>query len=155
MHIGKLKHDVNVSTAFMTLAKEDENAAEYLASFQQYRHACYFIIQAMEKFIRAKIFTLVNPNLEYFRDKNRTHSLESAVEFLIEIISDQQVIRDQVSSQLGITRYNALHNNLRYPSYSRRFDNYSILQVHAEDYDRLKTRLHSLQLFLKDLHRLT
>lgn len=132
MHIGKLRHRVNVAAEFLQLAREDERASEHLADNQQYRQACYFTIQAMEKFIRAKVFTLVNPNLEYFREKNRSHSLESAVDFLIEIVSDQEIVREQVSAQLknhvlGNTRYNHLHNNLRYPTYFQRYDSYSVL----------------------------
>lgn len=160
MHIGKLRYKVNVSSEFKALAKSDETAAEALASQGQYRQACYFIIQAMEKNIRHKVFTLVNPNIEYFRDRNRSHSLDDAADFLIEIISNDQVIQGQVSKQLkehvlGDTRYNTLHNNLRYPWYFKKYDSYSVLEVNYEDYSRLKSRLDSLKIFLDDLHLFT
>lgn len=158
MHIGIFRHQVDVSTEFTKLSKEDEAAAEALAQSNHFRQACYFLIQAMEKSIRAKIFTLVNPNLEYFRNRNRSHSLDSAVDFLVEIISTEKVIQEQVSNQLntyvlGKTKYNHLHNNLRYPAYFDKYDAYSMLDISFKDYENLKKRLQSLRLFLVDLHR--
>lgn len=50
----------------------------------------------MEKYIRAKIFKLVNLNLEYFSDKNKSHSIQSAVELLVKIISPDKVIQQQI-----------------------------------------------------------
>ncbi|KAB7663902.1 HEPN domain-containing protein [Plesiomonas shigelloides] len=158
MSIGKFRNNVSVSTEFAQLSRDDEAAADLLAERGQLRQACYFIIQAMEKSIRAKIFTLVNPNIEYFRDRNRTHSLDSAVEFLIEIISTDNIIQNQVSLQLkshvlGNTNYRYLHNNLRYPTYSHKYDTYSTLTVSLSDFTKLKNRLLLLRVFLNDLHR--
>jgi len=160
VHIGKFRHNINVALEFRSLSKADESVAEILAANEEYRHACYFIVQAMEKSIRAKIFNLVNPNIEYFRERNRTHSLESAVEFLIEIVSTNPLIQEQVSKQLneyvlGNTQYNRLHNNLRYPTYFNRYDSYSILDVYDTDFKTLKSRLNSLNNFLADLHKFT
>jgi len=160
MHIGKFRHKVNVVSEFEKVEKSDVLAAEKLALDGSYRQACYFIVQAMEKAIRAKIFNLVNPNLEYFRERNRTHSLESAVDFLIEIVSTDEIIRKQISKQLnthvlGNTRYNKLHNNLRYPSYFNKYNSYSMLDVTMDDYHRLKARYESLTQFLNELHRFT
>lgn len=158
MHIGTFRHQVDVASEFTKLSKEDEAAAAALAQSNYFRQACYFLIQAMEKSIRAKIFTLVNPNLEYFRNRNRSHSLDAAVEFLVEIISTEKVVQEQVYKQLstyvlGNTKYNHLHNNLRYPTYFDRFDAYSTLDIDYKDYETLKKRLQSLRLFLVDLHR--
>ena len=157
-HIGKFKHKVDVSIEFANLAREDEASAETLADNNQFRHACSLIVQAMEKSIRAKIFTLVNPNIEYFRSRNRTHSLDSAIEFLIEIVSTDEIVQQQVSQQLKNhvledTNYGHLHNNLRYPTYSNKYNSYSILSVESNDFERLKGRLHSLKKFLNDLHK--
>jgi len=125
-----------------------------------FRHACYFLIQSIEKSIRSKIFTLVNPNIEYFRERNRTHSVESAVDFLIEIVSTDTLVKDQVRQQmashvLGNTEYTQLHNNLRYPAYFRKYDSYSVLDINKNDYDELKKRLYLLRKFLDDLHKFT
>ena len=160
MYLGKFRHKINVASEFKELSKADTSVAELLAENKEYRHACYFIIQAMEKAIRAKIFNLVNPNIEYFRERNRTHSLESAVEFLIEIVNSDKLVQEQVSKQLnehvlGKTKYNHLHNNLRYPSYFKKYDSYSIFEVGECDYKELKLRLDSLNNFLNDLHKFT
>ena len=158
MYIGKFRHQIDASAELDWLSKEDERAAEALAHSGYYRQACYHIVQAMEKAVRAKIFTLVNPNLEYFRDRNRTHSLDAVLQFLIEIISADQIVQEQVSGQLrthvlGDTKYGQLHNNLRYPTYFRKYDSYSMLDVQPEDYETLKARLNALRIFLRDLHR--
>ena len=160
MHIGKFRHKINVASEFAQISKDDEVAAEALAAVGYFRQASYFLIQSIEKSIRAKIFTLVNPNLEYFRDRNRTHSVESAVEFLIEIVSTDKLIQGQVSQQissyvLGNTEYSRLHNDLRYPAYFRKYDSYSSLDVNKNDYDELKKRLSLLRKFLDDLHKFT
>ena len=158
--IGHFKHGIkDLSAEYHRLSKEDELAAEVLQKAKQFRQACYFIIQSMEKSIRSKIFTFVNPDFEYFRKKNQNHSLESAVEFLIEIVSTDPVIRQQVSLQisnhvLGNTKYSHLHNNLRYPSYFEKFNSYSVLDVGDNDYTLLKSRLHSLRRFLMDINKL-
>lgn len=158
MHIGRFRHKINVSNEFSRLSIEDESAATKLAENGHFRQSCYLIIQAMEKTIRAKIFTLVNPNLEYFRERNRTHSLDSAIDFLIEIISTDVVIKEQVSQQLSVhvlgkTEYRHLHNNLRYPTYFNKHDSYSVLDIEENDFKKLRDRLHSLRKFLDDLHR--
>lgn len=161
MKIGEFKHHIDVAIEFMHLAKEDEEAASILEQSKKYRQATYFLIQAMEKHVRAKIFTLVNPNLEYFRERNRTHSLEDAISFLIEIIAkNNPIIEQQIKNQLhkhviGDTAYNHLHNNVRYPVFFRKHNSYSILNVNLEDYSILKERFCSLKKFLNDLHQLT
>jgi len=159
-YIGKFRHRVNVSDEFYHLAEEEEQAAGALAQAGRYRQACYFLIQAMEKFIRAKLFSLVNPNLEYFRDRNRTHSLDDAVNFLVEVVSPDKVVQEQVFSQLnnhvlGTTKYRELHNNLRYPTYFRKYDSYSMLDIQKCDFDVLAHRLSMLKKFLHDMHKLT
>lgn len=167
-HIGKLRYSVEVSSEYQNLSRSDEISAEILAKEKQYRQACYFVIQAMEKAIRAKIFTLVNANLPYFRDRNRSHSVEDAVGFLIEIISTDETVKMQIANQFAYvvfglggysdltqnSYYSRLHNNLRYPTYWIKKDNYAILEVGKEDYELLKNRLDTLKSFLKDLDRL-
>ncbi|KJD18299.1 hypothetical protein VE30_13760 [Vreelandella aquamarina] len=160
MHIGKFRHKIDVSSEFFKLSRGDEVSAKILAEKGQFRQACYLLIQAMEKAIRAKIFSLVNPNIEYFRDRNRTHSLDSAVEFLIEIVSTDNIVRNQVSQQLnthvlGNTKYGHLHNNLRYPSYFKKYDSYSTIEVGKDDFDILSNRLMLLRKFLDDIHKFT
>jgi len=161
MNLGKFKHNVNVASEFLELSKNDENAAYLLAEKGYFRQACYFLIQAMEKAIRAKIFLLVNPNIKYFRERNRTHSLDSAVEFLIEIISkNDELIKKQISEQikqhvLGNIKYGYLHNNLRYPRYHEKYDSYSIMEIKKSDFDLLTKRLNLLRKFLNDLYKFT
>jgi hypothetical protein len=80
-------------------------------------------LQSMEKLVRHQIFLLVNAGQAYFREETRTHDLELLLQFLIKIVTPNDVTREHVSDLLhkrvlGGHRFNTLHNNLRYPFYS-------------------------------------
>lgn len=154
--LGKINYNINVSEGFRIQSISDERAANILFENGAYKQSSYYIIQAMEKLIRSKIFTLVDARNEYFRDRNRTHSLEDAADFLIDILGTNEVVKKQVSNQLynfvlGDTKYNYLHNNLRYPFYSKKFNSYSSLDFEKSDANILLGRLGSLKKFLKDI----
>lgn len=159
LHIGIIRHNIDVSNEYEVLAKQDEEVALLLKKHHQYRHSIYFYIQAMEKYIRAKIFTLVNPNLDYFRTINQNHSLHSAIEFLIEIISTDKNTRDHIKEQLYYhvfenINFHQLHNNLRYPFYGEKYNAYSILEFNEKDCIIIESKLNSLKKYLQDLRRL-
>ena len=110
----------------------------------------------MEKYLRAKIFTYVNPKNEVFREMNRNHSVEEAANLFIEIVSPQTRIKEQVREQLNQyvledIRFNHLHNNLRYPFYSERYDSFSCLDVTQKDAELFIQKLNFLKNFLKDI----
>ena len=159
MYIVAIRHNVDVSDEFAQLAKKDEEVARFLKRNGEYRHAIYFFIQAMEKHIRSKIFTLVNPNNEYFRKRNLNHSVEGAVEFLIEIISPDENIRQQVKQLLNKhvledINFQLLHNNLRYPFYSDKYNSYSSVDFSYNDCDTIEKKLEGLKRYLQDINRL-
>lgn len=156
MKVGVFRRQINVSQEYLALARSDEIAAEKLSQVDCYRQTCYFIIQSMEKYIRAKTFRLVRADLKFLRDENRNHSLDSAIDFLIKVISSDPIIQQQVSKQLTEhvlvnTKCNHLHNNLRYPEYFSKYDSYSMLDVGREDCQMLFDRLSSLKNFLNDI----
>lgn len=158
VYLGNMTKDIDVKNTYIELANEDEKAAKELNDKGLYRHAMYFYIQAMEKYIRGKIFSLVNPNIEYFRDRNRDHSLDKAIEFLLEIITTNNVIRDQISKQISEfvlkdIKYQQLHNNLRYPYYNRRTDSYCCIKYSAKDCYKIQENLKSLKNYLTHLIR--
>lgn len=155
-HIGRFSYNANASLSYKQLAESDEKVAILLFEVGSYRESCYHILQAMEKLIRAKIFTLVDANNKFFRDKNRSHSVEDAVSFLIEVVSSNETIKSQVNQQLkkhvlGITRYNHLHNNLRYPVFFEKQNSYSLLEITKEDTRDLLNRLNLLKAFIQDI----
>lgn len=154
----KITDSFNISQEYKELSLQDKASAQYLAQGGFYRQACYFLVQAIEKTIRAKIFTLVNPQHKYYRDINKNHSILDAVNLLIEIISrgdnylkasHHENIKKHVLFELN---YQQIHNNLRYPWYSERFNNYNTLDVKLIDYNNLLKILNSLENYLKDLH---
>lgn len=159
MNLGKIRHNIDVSSEYYSLAKKDENVAILLKNNGEYRHSIYFFIQAMEKYIRAKIFTLVNPNIEYFRERNRSHSLDDAIIFLIDIISTDDNVKQQVNKYFNDyvfenIKFNKLHNNLRYPHYSAKYNSYSNLDFNWNDCDFIEKKLFILKNYLDQLQRL-
>lgn len=159
-YIGRLEHGLtDIAAEYEALAHEDEKVGRLLLGQGQYRHAIYFLVQAMEKFVRCRIFSLVNPNTEYFRNRTRTHDLDELLDFLIEIVSSDAGVQAQVKGQLnnhvlGGIRFGKLHNDLRYPFFSERHQSYSLLQVSRSDAELTLDRLQTLKRFLSDIHQL-
>lgn len=159
--IGTLRHNLpDIALEYSNLAVEDEQVGQLLMVNGKYRHAIYFFVQAMEKYVRHKIFTLVNPSAEYFRSRTYTHNVDELLDFLVEIVSNKPAVRQQVKEQLesfvlnGI-RFGKLHNDLRYPIYSEKFNSYSSLQVTADDAKNAQEKLQKLKRFLQDMDRLS
>lgn len=157
--IGARKQITDVSSEYLRLANEDENAGQCLMTSGHYRHAAYFFVQAMEKYVRAKIFQLVNPNTEYFRERTRTHNLDDLLDFLIEIVGTTPIIKDQVKSQLennvleGV-RFGMLHNDLRYPYFRDKLGTHETIVMGKEDAEICYQRLIRLKPFVRDIDRL-
>jgi HEPN domain-containing protein len=158
--IGRREYNVtDVSAEYRALAESDEKVGQLLIGQGQYRHGIYFLVQAMEKYVRSTIFGLVNPNTEYFRQRTRTHDLDDLLDFLIEIACVNPAVQVQVREQLrdfvlGGIRFGKLHNDLRYPAFSVRYQSYSLLSVGQQDADITLERLQTLKRFLKDIHQL-
>ncbi len=157
--IGKIERNINISNTYLKLSQEDESAASELAKLGKYRVACYLILQSMEKLIRSKIFSLINADNDFFRDENRNHSIESAFDMLINILSTDNIQKEQIRAQFASnvllkTNSNHLHNNLRYPYFQKRKSHYVLLNVDASDYEILVSRLNVLKSFIKDIHLL-
>lgn len=157
--LGIFKHNVEPSVEFTLLAEEDERTGAMLKDASRYRPSMYFILQAMEKYVRAKIFSMVDARNEYFRREQRTHALQEAVQDLINIFSPDEHLRRQIMQQLhdyvlGDIKYEYLHNDLRYPKYSGRYNSYSSLQVSRQHCDLLFEKLRLLKVFLEGLDRL-
>ena len=156
--IGKIKHNVDASFEYNRLAREDENVGLMLKDNGEYRHSIYFLIQAMEKYVRAKIFSIVDAKKSYFRERERNHSVEAALEFLVEVISGNPLVKEQIKKQLhayviGDIKFNILHNNLRYPFYSERYKSYSSLEVSKIDNEVIAQKLNALKAFLAEIDR--
>jgi len=158
--IGRFNRNVpNIASEYQRLAQEDEEVGLLLVKSQKYRHAIYFFIQSMEKYIRYRIFLLVNAENNYFREKTRTHNVDELLDFLVEITSSDPVIRDQIKKQLddyvlGGVRFGDLHNNLRYPFFSNHHQAYSMLGVGQADASLVHDKLQKLKLFLRDIDKL-
>lgn len=149
---------MELSAEYARLAHEDEQASKLLHDSGNYRHAMYFAIQAMEKYVRAKVFSLVDGKNYDVRYRHRNHSIEGALDSLVEVVNHDPIVREQVTKQLqqyviGETRFNHLHNNLRYPAYFEKYQIYSSLDVTRRDSIELLQKLDTLKRFLAELDR--
>ena len=156
--LGSRRHGIDVTAEYARLAEEDESAASLLQQSGCHRQAIYFYVQAMEKRVRAKIFTLVSPTHRFFRDENRHHSVEEALVFLLKVIRLDTPMAETVQKMvdryvIGGIEYARLHNNLRYPYFSERFQSYSCLDVGKAVVARVAEALRYLKTLLIDLDR--
>lgn len=158
MYIGKCSKINNVSYEYKKMAEMDEMVANELFNNMSYRHAIYFYIQSMEKYIKAKIFSIVNPKIDYYIKRVENHSLDYTVNFLIELINTNDIIKEQIKRQLrehvlkGI-RFNTLHNDLRYPKYSTRKQTYMVFVYNKSDCIEIRESVQLLKKFLEELNR--
>ena len=143
--IGKLRvriKGIDLGREYLNLAREDKKAADELIKLKCYRPAAYLIIQSMEKLLRYKIFSKVNGEKKYYRDKNKNHNITSGIDFLIEIIAfddlTKQAIRKQLDENVLKGRMlRNLNNSLRYPQYSEKYNSFSVLELSRKDIEHL------------------
>ena len=143
---------------YLKLAKEDENVAFILKETKQYKHSIYFFIQAMEKYIRAKIFSKLSPENEYFRDLNKHHSIETSGAFLLDIYCIDSNTKKHIKSMFdsmvfGDIHFNKLHNNLRYPFFNPHKKSFFSSNYGKEDCELIEIKLENLKKFLDGLDK--
>jgi len=158
--IGRTRK-INCKEAIMkyyNLATEDEDAGLLLIHKGKYRHGIYFLLQSMEKYLRANIYMIIDPCNYRVVNQNRNHSIDEAVELLLDILSGDNLVKQQIKTQLervlGNIKYHHLHNNLRYPSFNPKEKKYFILDVNEEDAKNIIKILNLLKEFLKDFHKI-
>lgn len=160
VYLGKLHYansGFDMSEEFAIIAKQDEKAAALLCKQGLYNQSVYYYIQAMEKFIKSFICKKIDITNDYYANKLRQlgHSLDSAIDFFIEIVSgNDNNLRIQVSDQLknGVLKgihFSTVYNAARYPYYKN--GNYRITEMSRNDclqlrdiYDMLKTYINSI-----------
>jgi hypothetical protein len=143
---------------YRTLAEDDERVGKLLLGQGAFRQATYLFLQAMEKYARARIFSIANPTLDTYREQTRTHDLEALLDFLLELAVDAD-LRPQVQSQLdnyvlGGVLFGQLHNDLRYPKWLANRRGYAPLIVDRSAAETVQARLEALKGFLDGLDRL-
>ena len=156
--VGQVRYDVDLVGELERLAGEDEAAAALLAGAGQHRHAIYFYLQAVEKTVRARIFGIVDPANRHFRDYNRHHSLETSFDFFAQIVSPDPLKRAAFRERLDRiiphpTQHESLHNSLRYPWFSEKYENYNVADFSASDSALLRAQFDELKQFLSEMER--
>jgi hypothetical protein len=163
MYLGKrvfLKDSLEVAENYLEISLKDEKAADILRKSKIYNQAAYFYIQAMEKRIKAQIARKIDITKEYFAkelSKTMGHSLERSLELLIQIYTGRDIVlAQQMKNQLmkvilKDVRFTTLHNGTRYPFFNEEKENYTMLNLEEKDCEELKSMLHALEKYLKDI----
>lgn len=115
----------------------------------------------MEKCVKEKLCRTIDVTNIYFSNRLREigHSLDTSVEFLIEILSQgNSVLKQQITSQLveGILKnikFSRLHNDVKYPRFNCKYNQYTMLNINKEDCEILKQISGNLRKYLDDLDR--
>ncbi len=134
-----------IKERYITLGKNNEKAAKVLEQQGLYNEAVFMYIQAMEKKIKGYICGKINSENPYFARKIREmgHSLDSSVDFLIEILSGNdenlkaqlsKLLREEVFQNL---RFSTLYNECRYPRFDSRTNTYSVVHITKIDCKRV------------------
>lgn len=165
MLFGRRKYindSADMADVFYKISKEDNNTAEYLFSQKYYNQATYFLIQSCEKYIKYLICQKVDSSNKYFAQKLRYvgHSLDNSIDFLIEIkAGNDDILRQQLHYQIKNiimknTQFTGIYNAVRYPHYSERYHNHSLLEMTAADYLSIKNILNTVKNTLRDLDKI-
>lgn len=150
---------IDIADEFLRLALEDERAAEVLCKNHCYNQAAYYYIQSMEKYIKSYICRKVDVTKPSFAEmlKSIGHSLDAAIDLLIEILSgNDEMLKGQIQCQikeniLKNIRFSVLYNAIRYPYYRRYKDAYSITDMTHRDCKILIEIYDGLKNYMKEL----
>ena len=157
--IGRLETKIkgeDLSKKYKQLYKKDLESANVLIENGLYNQAAYFLIQTIEKMLRSKIFSKVNGDIEYYREKNRSHNISDGIEFLVDVTGFDDLAKEDLKNQLNNTVLETeiisrLNNNLRYPIYSKKYESYSLLILTVKDTDRLLLMVNKLESYLEGM----
>ena len=167
VRFGKPIHKIQDPAAtYFALAEDDEQAACQLKDAGHFRQSMYFAIQAMEKYLRYAIFSEISGNDAgesgvTYRERTWTHELDTLIGILLEVYTER-IGDDRVSEQireqfdrlvLEGTRFGQLHNDVRYPRYSTRHSDYTLVEYDGTDVASLLRKLERLKRFVTDFRR--
>lgn len=161
-YLGKANYintAADMGEEYYSLAQSDEEAARVLKQNKLYNQACYYYIQAMEKYIKAAICKKVDITKPYFANKIRElgHSLDKAVDFFLEIIVEgkddilAEMLKNQLkNSVLQNIRFGGVHNAVRYPTYNEKHKNYIVTKMSKADTVMLENMVTVLKKYIED-----
>ena len=135
MQLGKRKFvsdSFGVAEKYLEIANADESAAVVLKKQRLFNQSGYFFVQAMEK------------QIKYHIAKKNTGNNET----LFNQLNAQ--LKHQIFQELN---FSVLHNKVRYPIYSTRFQNYSFLELGERDCGTLQSMLATLKKYLDEISR--
>lgn len=155
----KRKQIINISEYYLSVAEKDKKAGDILASQGLYNQALYFQLQYMEKFIKSEISKKIDIKNIYTREFINKHSIEELILFLVDILEEDGVRKEQLKTQiesiLGRINYKALYNNIRYPYFKKDNNSFFFIEYSKDDYENLVNDVfEQLKRYIKELYRL-
>lgn len=159
-HLGSrtvYRQSYDVADCYEKLAGADEACADILYQAGQYNQGAYFLLQAMEKYVKSRICRRIDVLNPYYADVLRQtgHSLEESVDLLVKIEArGDAAMEEHISRQIkeGVLQniyMPRLYNAVRYPFY--RSHHYSLLTLEKQDYDDIKQMFSLLKIFIRQL----
>jgi hypothetical protein len=159
--IGKRRREVDsLEKEYRLLAEEDEVVGRFLLSSGHYKHAVYWFVQAMEKFICSKVYQIGQDDDKELREGTKDHRMDKLLELFVERCTPRDdTVREHVLQQLsehvlGGIMFGGLHNSLRYPEFDRAGKSFTIREVNADDANFAYDKLQTLKEFLQQMHKL-
>lgn len=161
--MGSLKYlytHMEVADSYHSIALNNHKSADILLKQGLYNEAAYMYIQAMEKYVDEQICRRVDVINSFYSKQfhNIGHRLDKSIEFLIEIYSGSNItLKEQLKSQLiqnilkGL-KFSSIHNNLRYPYYNDKKNDYCFLTYSQKDCIELQQMTDRLIKFLKEIY---
>lgn len=158
-YMGKLRRRVkSPSVESRLFAEDDEKASRWQLEGGFYRHAVYWAIQAMEKYIHARVFAIYDDTATVERVKD--HRLDLLIDFYIETCTppDEHIVREHVRSQLHClvldnVLFAELQNDLRYLHFFRSRNEFAVVEISRCDAEEVLAKLELLKAFLTDMHQ--
>lgn len=149
----------DVGDVFLALSREDEACAGALCEMGRYNQAVYFLIQAVEKYIKHRICRRINVTNPYYAELLRKtgHSLEQSLTLLIQVEANgDETMEEHMSRQiqeqvLQNVRFSSIYNAVRYPFYHHARKTYAMMQMSRKDYDDVQAMFALLRKYLQEL----
>lgn len=161
-HLKYLNNGIDVANEYENLAKSNYLAANVLYGKNLFNEAGYLYIQAMEKMVKAKVFSKIDVYNKESANiiRETSHSIDKTIEYLILIYSaNDEVLREQLRNNLlnivlKELRFNQISNRVRYPELGFKNKKYTTLILNDEDCINLKMMYKNLTRYLDDIYKL-
>lgn len=152
------KEIINISDYYLIKAEEDNRVADNLSEKGQYAQAIYFKLQYMEKFIKSELGKKINLKNKKFSEWIMKHDIKELTFQLIELVVVEENLKNHLKTQieniLGEIKYGRLYNNLRYPYYNPKTEEFYLIEFERKDYEKIIANFKQLRSYIENFYRI-